>query len=466
MGGYFLTLTCSCGAAFDRWVTEEESRELPRLMTSPAAPPREPAPARDPAPRVVQTLKPPAAGESLQDLMQQALESVEKAPPPPAPRQPPKPDASPLQAALDSTLAELEEKPPPTRAAPPAPGVAPGVGPSATAAPARTPPAPAPPRPAPPPRQGRPTPKPPTAPPAAEMVDAATPEDGTGTPVDPPAATRNAPLLTVDRNTLEEVMKRALEEVGTAKPGKRRDAPDTGTLKDALRTALDEYDTENRQRGGPGVVLRTAIPVDLGPAPAPRRSRSRLAVAAALAVVVLLSAGIGVWYTMQRRSASGAVSAAAPSKPVKPRLPAEERAPVTQAMSALRELQGVTRVDVPFRVYVNRVAFAKSDVDRYLQSIKDLEARSTIQEVLAIHALAAAAWRAKTINERERWEAVGDDPSVELCPPAKRLLAVGEDPQTMTRSQWRGFALAAAIPILWDCAAERVAEADKSFRDR
>lgn len=273
-------------------------------------------------------------------------------------------------------------------------------------------------------------------------------------------------MLTVDRGTLEEVMKRALEEVSAPKPGRKRDQPpDKVSLEKALRTALDEYDTETRKLGAPGAPRRRVVAVDLGlpaetPPPRPRR---RLTVAGALVIAALLGGVAGLWYATHSRSGTGVVIASAPAKP---RLPQDDRTSLIQAMSVLRELQGMSRPDVPYRVYVSRVSFTKADVDRYTQTVKDVEFRGAVQEVLALHALATAAWRAKTLNERERWEAVGDDPTVELCPPAKRLLAVGDEPQGMSRAHWRGIALAAAIPVIWDCAAERIAEADKNLRGR
>jgi hypothetical protein len=36
----------------------------------------------------------------------------------------------------------------------------------------------------------------------------------------------------------------------------------------------------------------------------------------------------------------------------------------------------------------------------------------------------------------------------------------------MSRAQWRGMALAASIPLLWDCAGERLADLDRMLRDR
>jgi hypothetical protein len=98
--------------------------------------------------------------------------------------------------------------------------------------------------------------------------------------------------------------------------------------------------------------------------------------------------------------------------------------------------------------------------------VKDADVRRALREALALHVLAAGAWRAKMLNERGAWEVVGDDPGADACQPVRRVLAVSDEPPGMTRSQWRGIALSAAIPLLWDCAAERIAEVERALRDR
>jgi hypothetical protein len=95
--------------------------------------------------------------------------------------------------------------------------------------------------------------------------------------------------------------------------------------------------------------------------------------------------------------------------------------------------------------------------------VKDTATRTAVTEALSLHLLAANAWRAKTLNERERWETIGDDPLAELCAGTKRLLTVSEDPANMSRAHWRGVTLAASVPLLWDCAAERLAALERGL---
>jgi hypothetical protein len=111
-GGYLLTLTCACGATFDRWISPEEAQQ-PLPMPSPRVPPstgsppaarREPAPSREMEEVVRQALaaegtstsaapkRPsPAPSPDLQEVLRQALEAETAAPlvpPPPPPKAP------------------------------------------------------------------------------------------------------------------------------------------------------------------------------------------------------------------------------------------------------------------------------------------------------------------------------------------------------------------------------------------
>src|SRR5438105_9872030 len=78
--GYQLTLVCSCGARFSRWV--------------PADDPEEPAD----EPQAIPSLPSPPSKQSLEDAMREALEALDapaRAPAPPPASVPPSPQAPP-----------------------------------------------------------------------------------------------------------------------------------------------------------------------------------------------------------------------------------------------------------------------------------------------------------------------------------------------------------------------------------
>jgi hypothetical protein len=441
-GGYLLIMACSCGQQFQRWVTDAETEAGAPTPTA-----RRPA-----APIDLSTAS--SGNESLESVMQQALEAMEpKTVAPPkaaAPSAPPPPPAAP---------------PPPPRPAPPAP---PPVMPPQPPRPA-SPPPPAPVS-APPPKPAAP----PTPPPPAVRQS-------------PPPAARPARREmdgpTPDRTSLEDALRRTLDALGetdltvttfipegpatrvidldaeasaktaprpvASKPGER---PDKVQLQDALLATLSALEAERSVTGEKGKASR------------PRR---KLSVAGALVICLLLLAAVGVGYGLSVLGQRPAEVTATPSRPVaRLRVAENERASVTQALSALRDLQSVSRADIPYRQYFSRVSFAKNDVVTALSSVKDLDLKNALGEALTLHVYAAAAWQAKTLNEREKWETIGDDPAAEICPGTKRLLTVSEEPANMSRAQWRGIAIAAGLPLLWDCAAERLADIERGLNDK
>jgi hypothetical protein len=186
---------------------------------------------------------------------------------------------------------------------------------------------------------------------------------------------------------------------------------------------------------------------------------------AAVIAVSLLGIVI-VWYGLRAPAESDRTPTVVNPVPARPKLADAERPAITQALGTLRELQSISTVDVPYRVYFNRFSFARAEAERHLAEVRDPDARAAVVDAVALHALAANAWRAKTLNERDKWETVGQDPAGDLCVATRRVLGIADEPPNMSRAQWRGMALAASIPLLWDCAGERLADLDRMLRDR
>jgi hypothetical protein len=60
------------------------------------------------------------------------------------------------------------------------------------------------------------------------------------------------------------------------------------------------------------------------------------------------------------------------------------------------------------------------------------------------------------MDSKEAWEAVGRDPAIDLCPSARRVIDFAETPANQSRAYARGLSVAGAIPLLWECAGERL----------
>ena len=308
-----------------------------------------------------------------------------------------------------------------------------------------------------------------------------------------PKAPREIPTLPAPpprQESLDDLMKAALEslearsrppaepargartessERGTAPARPRRAArssPDKQALEDALRSTLEAFDA-GETRPAPARVARPQVARDAPEARVsitPVARSNRPVIVALVAVVAVVGLVLGAWYMLHGSEPVARVEAP-PARPApRFRAPEGDRAGVKQALGVLRDLQAYTKPDLQFRMYFNRVAFARADVERALQSTRDSDAKSALRDVMSLHNLAAAAWRAKTLNEPAKWEAVGDDPAIELCPAARRLLAISDEPPNTTRAQWRGIALAAGVPLLWDCAGERLAEVERGLQ--
>ena len=149
-------------------------------------------------------------------------------------------------------------------------------------------------------------------------------------------------------------------------------------------------------------------------------------------------------------------AASAPAPPPPP-LDEQQRAALGEIVKSLNKLQAGSALSTGLSVYGSRVAFAKSDVERFLESTAPGPARTGVREVLDIHLLAAAAWRARSLDEKDVWEAVGQEPAIDLCPSVRRVVDFAVQPAGVSRAQARGVALASSVPLLWECAAQKLA---------
>jgi hypothetical protein len=343
-GGFLLTLTCACGATFDRWVTVEDAKKPlplpPRGTTAPAR--------RPPTPR-----PPPAPSADLDAVLRAALdaEAAAGAPAAASPKPPPAAKSQDLDAIMRDALIE-------TQAAAQKPAA----------------------------------PRPPAAPPAP----------------------------------------------------RERTSPAKLNLDSTIRTAL----TQQSELAAAGTAR-----------PAPRTRRTWLV----LLAVAALGVSAAIYFGLGTEAPSGPPAAEAPlARP----LDQQQRAALEETLKSLRQLQAASSAGTTLSVYSSRVIFAKSDVERLMGGAPPGPARDRVREVLDLHMLAAAAWRARSIDQKDAWEAVGQDPAVDLCPSVKRVVDFAAQPENVSRAQSRGAAVASTIPLLWECAGEKLAALDQAAAAR
>jgi len=336
VGGYLLTLTCACGATFDRMVTIEEARQplpLPPGVIAASGAGRKSSAVARPA---------PAPSADLEEALRAAL------------------------AAEESTTSGPESHP---RGAPPE------------------------------------------------------------SPRDLDAITREALKI--------------LDEAGgsgprSASPPPGRTSPARLNLDSTIRTALTQQ--AEMKTAGAAAGQR------------PRRVWPLVLALVALGVTAAIYFGLG----FDTPPVAPVSSAPAPPPPIDE----QQRAAFDQILGSLRQLQAASSPATAQSVYSSRVIFAKTDVDRFMASTAPGPARARLREVLDVHLLAAAAWRARSLDQKDVWEAVGQDPAIEICPSVKRIVDFATQPENVSRAQSRGVAVASAIPLLWECAAQKLAVLD------
>jgi len=177
-----------------------------------------------------------------------------------------------------------------------------------------------------------------------------------------------------------------------------------------------------------------------------------------LFAVVAFGGAAAIYMAGELDAPEPAVVVSAPATP-----PAQQqRAALDEIVNSLRQLQSASNPNAPMSTYASRVGFAKADVDRIIGATAPGPERTTVREVIEVHMLAAAAWKARALDQKDNWEAVGQDPAIDLCPSVKRVVDFATQPQGVSRAQARGAAVASAIPLLWECAAAKIAALDRA----
>jgi hypothetical protein len=213
--------------------------------------------------------------------------------------------------------------------------------------------------------------------------------------------------------------------------------PDTTT-----RTALAQPTALNRQ-----------TPI-AGARPAPR---TRVAWLILFAIVAFGAAG--ALYFAGVPEGAGPIPALVASAPPPP-LDQRQRVPLDEIVGSLRQLQVASSPTASLSMYSSRVSSARADVERFIGSTAAGSERTQVRDIMDVHLLAAAAWKARTVDQKDSWEALGLDPRIEICQSVKRAVELAPPPPNVSRAQARGEAVASAIPLLWECAAAKLAVLD------
>jgi hypothetical protein len=150
-----------------------------------------------------------------------------------------------------------------------------------------------------------------------------------------------------------------------------------------------------------------------------------------------------------------------------------------EAMKALKALQAATQGGITYNEYSRQLTATKLLVDRYLQEPTEAgsrEVRMAMAEALRYYGLAATAWHTKAV--RGDYSSVGADPIIERCPELKRVVDeayaeraktpsyVKSTPTSALTAYDDGRAVSAHLPVVWSCAATKIAEAERRMPPR
>jgi hypothetical protein len=130
-----------------------------------------------------------------------------------------------------------------------------------------------------------------------------------------------------------------------------------------------------------------------------------------------------------------------------------------EAMKALRGLRSVSQAGITYRDYAPRVSDAKILVDRYAAEPDPSPAKVAITDTMAFYVYAASAWNGQISKS---YAGLGSNPLIAQCPPLKAKLdeppIVRMPPDT---SMYRDVSVSFHVPIIWSCASDKLAEAEK-----
>ena len=129
------------------------------------------------------------------------------------------------------------------------------------------------------------------------------------------------------------------------------------------------------------------------------------------------------------------------------------------AVMALRRLQAASIPTTSLPTYASRVNAAQAMVGRYLDGEAPTDAKRSLRAIIDLHVLAVTAWQMRAIDTPRAWEPVSRSATLELCDSVRNAAYIAERPG-QNSAQARGRAVAASIPLLWECAARRFAQLD------
>lgn len=196
-----------------------------------------------------------------------------------------------------------------------------------------------------------------------------------------------------------------------------------------------------------------------------RSTTTSILIPLVLVGLVLVVLGVGMRYMMPAWRSEPVAVAPAPGAP--PQLSADERKAALDALAALRDLRSFVQSSPSYQDYTQKTNATKAPVEKYASlSNANPELQASFVEAINLYNFASIAWtvglKAGEVATKEEagqiYFSVANDPMIEVCGPLRDARnRSGEESTQIPPPVARGIAVTQNVPMIWTCAAERIA---------
>lgn len=186
----------------------------------------------------------------------------------------------------------------------------------------------------------------------------------------------------------------------------------------------------------------------------------------ALVVLALGALGYGMWFLTSRGARPDAL-AVAPAPQAPPRVSGDQRKAALEALAALRELRASVQARPSYQDYVEKTNATKASVEKFAGMPNvDPELRASFAQAINLYDFASAAWAAGLKGDQAAtpqdaapiYFGIASHPMIEVCGPLRDARnRAGEETTQIPPPIARGLAVTQNVPMIWTCAAERIA---------
>ena len=204
-----------------------------------------------------------------------------------------------------------------------------------------------------------------------------------------------------------------------------------------------------------------------------RSTSTNMLVPVALIALVLGALGSGMWYFLASHGPRQESVGVAPAPGAPPNLSADERKAALEALASLRELRAFVQASPSYQDYAQKTIAAKAPIEKYASlPTANAELQASFAEAINLYNFASIAWTAglkggdvpSPQDAAPIYFSVANDPIIEVCGPLRDARnRSGEESDKIPPPVARGIAVTQNVPMIWACAAERIAYIERTL---